>query len=127
MLLQDLKEQALKLSTADRLALASTILESLQTAEIENWQYLVARPHPWRRQLYVKGRKLLAATVWQDLIANQMTLEQAAENWGLPASAITEIIHYCESHQALLMLESAEERYRLENSGVQLEPTITSG
>src|ERR1700722_11760966 len=26
--------------------------------------YLVARPHPWRSQLWVKGRKLLASTVW---------------------------------------------------------------
>ncbi len=31
------------------------------------WQYLVSRPHPWRRQLYIKGRRLLASTVWQDM------------------------------------------------------------
>lgn len=125
MLLQDLKEQVLKLSTAERLALVSTILESLQ-AEVENWQYLVARPHPWRRQLYVKGRKLPASTVWRDLLSNQMTIEQAAANWELPLAAITEIIQYCEGHQALLTLEAEEERYRLESAGVQLEPTITS-
>jgi hypothetical protein len=126
MLLQELKEQVLKLSIADRLALASTILESLQNAEVENWQYLVARPHPWRQQLYVKGRKVLASTVWQDMIANEMALEQAAENWGLPVLAITEIVRYCEGHQALLKLEAEEERYRLESAGVQLEPTTTS-
>lgn len=61
MSLQELKEKASQLSVSDRLALLGAIVQSLQsTAEIENWQYLIARPHPWRKQLYIKGRKLLA-------------------------------------------------------------------
>ncbi|MGA9379773.1 MAG: DUF1778 domain-containing protein, partial [Phormidium sp.] len=75
---------------------------------------------PWRRQLYIKGHKLLASTVWQDAIANQMSPEQAAENWDLPLPAIYEVIRYCESHQELIKLESDEERYRLEEKGVSL-------
>ncbi|MGA9381514.1 MAG: hypothetical protein WBV73_22370 [Phormidium sp.] len=78
----------------------STIIQSLQnTTKVEDWQYLVARSHPWRRQLYIKGRKLLASTVWQDMMANEMSPEQAAENWDLPLSAIYEVIRYCENHQ----------------------------
>ncbi|MHC5612854.1 MAG: hypothetical protein ACYTXA_18065 [Nostoc sp.] len=124
MSLQELKEQAYKLSVSDRLALISAVIQSLQnTRSIENWQYLVLRPHPWRRQLYIKGRKLLASTVWHDMTSNQMSPEQAAENWDLPLSAIHEAIHYCESHQGLLKLEADEERYRLEAKGVPLEPT----
>jgi len=88
----------------------------------ENWQYLVERAHPWRRQLHIKGRKLLASTVWQDMIANKMPPEQAAENWDLPLSAIDEVMRYCENHQDLLKLEADEERYRLEAKGVSLEP-----
>lgn len=114
MSLQELKEQAYKLSVSDRLALISAVIQSLQNTPItENWQYLVLRPHPWRRQLYIKGRKLLASTVWQDMTSNQMSPEQAAENWDLPLSAIYEAIHYCESHQSLLKLEADEERHRL--------------
>lgn len=118
MSLQELKEQVGKLSVSDRLALVSTIIQSLQnTTEVENWQYLVARSHPWRRQLYIKGRKLLASTVWQDMMANEMSPEQAAENWDLPLSAIYEVISYCENHRELLKMEAEEERYRLEQKG----------
>jgi hypothetical protein len=123
MSLQELKEQAIQLAMSDRLELVRAIVQSLQdTPQPENWQFLVSRPHPWRKQLYIKGRKLLAATLWQDMIANQMTPEQAAENWHLPLAAIHEAAHYCETHQDLLKLEAEEERYRLQEKGVSLEP-----
>ncbi|MEQ9368031.1 MAG: hypothetical protein RIG63_03225 [Coleofasciculus chthonoplastes F3-SA18-01] len=126
MSLQEIKEQVNQLSVIDRLALISAIIQSLEDSNLqENWYYLVARPHPWRRQLYIKGRKLLASTVWQDKIANEMTPEQAAENWDLPLAAIYEVIHYCESNRDLIKLEADEERYRLEEKGVLLEPTTT--
>ena len=124
MSLQELKEKASKLSVSDRLALLGAIVQSLQsTPEIENWQYLIARPHPWRKQLYIKGRKLLASTIWRDMTANQMSPEQAAENWDLPLSAIYEAIDYCQKHQEILKLEAEEERCRLEAKKVQIEPT----
>ncbi|MGB3265964.1 MAG: hypothetical protein WBA89_18630 [Microcoleus sp.] len=124
MSLQQLKEKACQLSVSDRLALLSAIVQSLQTTpEIENWQYLIARPHPWRKQLYIKGRKLLASSICRDMTANQMSAEQASENWDLPLDAIYEVIDYCENNQELLKLEAEEERYRLEVKGVQLEPT----
>ncbi|MEK0182320.1 hypothetical protein [Microcoleus anatoxicus] len=124
MSLQQLKEKACQLSVSDRLALLSAIVQSLQTTPgIENWQYLVARPYAWRKQLYIKGRKLLASTICRDMTTNQMSPEQAAENWDLPLSAIYEAIDYCENHQELLKLEADEERYRLEAKGVELEPT----
>ena len=123
MSLQELKEKASQLSVSDRLALLGAIVQSLQsTPEIENWQYLVSRPHAWRKQLYIKGRKLLASTIWRDMTANQMSPEQAAKNWDLPLSAIYEAIHYCQNHQEILKLEADEERYRLEVKGVQVEP-----
>jgi uncharacterized protein (DUF433 family) len=124
MSLQELKEKASQLSVSDRLALLGAIVQSLQsTPEIETWQYLVSRPHAWRKQLYIKGRKLLASTIWRDMTANQMSPKQAAQNWDLPLSAIYEAINYCENHQELLKIEADEERYRLEAKKVQLEPT----
>jgi len=124
MSLQELQEKACQLSVSDRLALLGAIVQSLQsTPEVENWQYLIARPHAWRKQLYIKGRKLLASTIWRDMTANQMSPEQAAENWDLPLSAIYEAIDYCQKHQEILKLEADEERYRLEVKGVQVEPT----
>jgi hypothetical protein len=128
MSLQEIKEQALQLATSDRLELISTIIQSLQgNPQVENWQFLVYRSHPWRKQLSLKGRKLLASTLWQDMIANHMTPEQAADNWDLPLAAVHEAIHYCETHQDLLRLEAEEERYRLQEKGVSLEPIAAAG
>jgi uncharacterized protein (DUF433 family) len=132
MSLQELKEKAYQLSVSDRLALISAVIQSLQNppqieAQLEDWQYLVSRPHAWRKQLYVKGHKLLASTVWQDMVANQLSPEQAAENWDLPLAAIDEAIQYCASHPELLKLEADEERYRLEVKGVPLEFTHVAG
>ncbi|WP_293352128.1 MULTISPECIES: hypothetical protein [unclassified Microcoleus] len=124
MSLQELKEKASQLSVSDRLDLLSAIVQSLQTTPgIENWQYLIVRHHPWRKQLYIKGRKLLASTIWRDMTANGMSPEQAAENWDLPLYAIYEAIDYCQNNQQLLKLEADEERYRLEVKGLQVEPT----
>lgn len=80
---------------------------------VPSWNYLVARAHPWRKQLYVKGTKLLASLVWQDAVANQMSREQAAENWDLSLAAINEIWSYCEANHVLIEMEAKEEGYRL--------------
>lgn len=123
---QELKTQVDQLPVCDRLELISAIIASLQNAPpAENWQFLVSRPHPWRKQLYIKGRKLLASTLYSDMIANNMTPDQAADNWELPLAAIQEAIQYCQTHQDLLKLEAEEERYRLQLQGVPLEPIHT--
>jgi hypothetical protein len=123
MSLQSLKAQAYQLPAPDRLELATAILQSLQVnPSTESWQFLIARPHPWRRQLYIKGQKLLASIVWQDMLTNDLSPEAAAENWDLPIAAIAEINQYCQIHQDLLKLEAAEERSRLQAQGVALEP-----
>jgi hypothetical protein len=88
----------------------------------ESWRWLVSRPHPWRRQFWVKGRKLLASQVWADLRTNDLTLEQAAEEYELPTQAIEEVRRYCEANAALIALEADEERRRLQDAGVSLAP-----
>ncbi|MBC6476474.1 MAG: hypothetical protein GDA56_00375 [Hormoscilla sp. GM7CHS1pb] len=101
-------------------------IPELEPISTEEWQYLVERQHPWRRQLYIKGQKLRAFTVWQDMLVNDLTPEETADNWYLPLAAIHEVIRYCESHQELLKMEADEERYRLEEQGVSLEPKTRS-
>ena len=88
-----------------------------------NWEYLVERPHPWRRQLYVKGRNLRAFTVWTDMQTNGLGPQEAAENWDLPLDAVREIVRYCETNRELLRMEADEERRRLLDEGVLLEPS----
>ncbi|MGB3613823.1 MAG: hypothetical protein WBA10_08520 [Elainellaceae cyanobacterium] len=120
-----------QLSTSEKLELIQVLAAEIEATESSTaptqsdrafWQFLTSRPHPWRQQLYIKGRKILASTLWQDMIANNMSPEQVAENWDLPLSAIREAIQYCETHQDLIQLEAEEERYRLQQNGVSLEP-----
>lgn len=97
------------------------VVPELEPPPQSTWQYLVSRSHPWRRQLYVKGRRLLASTVWQDMQINNLSPEEAAENFALPVAAVHEIIRYCEANRELLKMEADEERYRLEQRGVSVE------
>lgn len=82
--------------------------------------YLVFRPHAWRRQPWVKGSRVLAATLWRDLLTNGLTPGEVAESWGLPEEAVHEIVVWCEGHRELLELEALEERRRLTDQGVQV-------
>ena len=34
------------------------------------WQYLEPRPHPWRKQLYVKGKRIKASVIYSDMMVN---------------------------------------------------------
>jgi hypothetical protein len=103
------------------------VIPGLQPPNWAQWKYLVERPHPWRRQLYVKGRRLLASTVWQDMLANELSLDGTAENFSLPVDAVVEIVRYCETNQELLKMEADEERRRLEEKGVTIEPKPARG
>jgi predicted anti-sigma-YlaC factor YlaD len=124
MSLQEIKAQAIQLESNERLDLINTLAQSLnREPQDEVWQFLESRPHPWRRQLYLKGRRLLASSVWSGMIANQLTLEQAIDNWDLPLAAIGEAIQYCETHRDLLEHEAEAERQYLQSEGISLEPT----
>ena len=86
------------------------------------WRYLVARPHPWRRQLSLKGRNTTVGHLVSVVRANGLTPEQASEDLGLPLDAIREAVAYYEENRALIELEAAEERRRLAERGHALEP-----
>ena len=94
---------------------------------LKEWRYLEERPHPWRKSLTLKDRKLRAYNVWTDMQAEGMTPEEAARNWDLPLEAIEEVVRYVEAHQVLLRWEADEERRRLMEKGVPLEPPPAAG
>jgi len=87
------------------------------------WIYLVERPHPWRRQLSIKGRNLTVGQLISTLRANSLSLEQLAGAVDLPLEAVSEALAYYERFRPLIELEAAEERSRLARKGYELEPT----
>lgn len=100
------------------------VMLGIEKPNIRKWMYLTEQAHPWKRQLYVKGRKLPAAAVYTGMLANDLTLDQAADNWDLPVNAVREIIEYCEQNKDLLQMEAAEELRRLEEKGISVEPQV---
>ncbi len=97
------------------------VIPELEARTGGHWRWLLERPHPWRRQLWVKGRKLLASDVWLHARTNGMGPREAAENWDLPQEACEEIFAYCETNKALIEAEANEERQRLNRANVDVE------
>jgi hypothetical protein len=100
------------------------VIPELEGRAETEWQWLVERPHPWRRQLWIKGRKLLASSVWLDALTNGLGPHEAAEHWDLPLAACEEVFAYCEAHQNLIKAEADEERQRLKLAGIDVDSRV---
>jgi hypothetical protein len=86
------------------------------------WQYLVRRQHPWRQQLYLKGRNLTARQLVGAMKANLLDEAAAAADYRLPVEAVT----YVESNRELLETEAEIERLMLRRGGNARGPQAVS-
>jgi len=98
--------------------LTRVIMHGIEQPTMPKWLYLVAPAHPWKKQLFVKGRKLPAAAVSTGMLANNLSVQEAAENWELPVDAVQEILEYCQTNKVLLEMEAQEELRILEEKGI---------
>ncbi len=90
--------------------------------EIPRWQYLIARPHRWRRQLSIKGRNMTVGQLLSTVRANRYSPEQASVELELPLAAINEVLAYYAENRELIEMEASEERRRLAERGYPLDP-----
>ncbi|TAM58195.1 hypothetical protein EPN52_11320 [bacterium] len=74
------------------------------------YRYLVRRPHSWRRQLSLKGRRLTVGQLVAQMRANALDEAAAAREFDLPFEAVVEAVDYAERFAGLLAAEAAEER-----------------
>lgn len=74
-----------------------------------HYTYLVARPHPWRRQLAFKGRRLTVGQFLGRMRVERWTPEEAAAQFELPVEAAHEAVDYGERHASLIAAEDAED------------------
>ena len=73
------------------------------------YKYLGPRRGTLFRQFFIKGRGLRAHTVYLDIVGpEQMTPEEAAQNWDLPLEAVLECIDYCEKNADVIRLDWEE-------------------
>ncbi len=77
---------------------------------VEPWKHLVARRHPWRKQLFLKGRNMTVRQLVGTVEANNFSEEQAAKDLGLPVEAIREAFAYLEANPEVIELDAAYER-----------------
>ncbi len=98
----------------------------MREAAVEPWQYLVRRQHPWRKQLYVKGRNMTARQLVGSMKANQLDEAAAAADYHLPVEAVREALAYVESNRELLETEAEIERLMLKRGGVARGPQPVS-
>ena len=70
----------------------------------------------------MKGRRLRAFSVWSDLTANALTVEEIAQSRTLPLEAVHECIRYCEENRPLLEDECDQEKRWLLARGLEIEP-----
>lgn len=82
-------------------------LDSVGTGE---WTWLVKREHPWRRQLWIKGRNMTAGSVASTVATNGWSPERMADEFDLPVEAVVEAIRYAETARELIDAEEAEGR-----------------
>jgi hypothetical protein len=98
----------------------------MRETPVEPWQYLVSRQHPWRKQLYVKGRNMTARQLVGAIKANGFDEAKASDNFKLPVEAIREALAYVEQNRELLETEAEIERLMLKRGGVARGPQPVS-
>jgi len=75
-----------------------------------HYQYLVTRPEKGRKQPYLKGRNMTVGQLVYKMRANQLSVEQAAEDMDLPARQVMEAVAYYQAHRDLIESEMDEEK-----------------
>jgi uncharacterized protein (DUF433 family) len=77
-----------------------------------SYDFLVRVPHPWRKQLVFKGRRLTPGHLVAEMRANEWDIDRAASEFDLDRRAVVEALHYVERYRGLIAAEAAEERRR---------------
>lgn len=116
------KMQQLQSQLAEALGRIQHLEEEMSSGkELSRWQYLIARPHRWRRQLSIKGRNMTVGQLVSTVRANRYTPEKASAELEMPLAAIHEALAYYAEHRDLIEMEASEERRRVGERGYPLE------
>jgi uncharacterized protein (DUF433 family) len=93
------------------------ISPSTMFSQANLYRYLVSRSHPWRRQLWLKGRNMTVGQLIATMNVEDMSPEQAADRLELPIDQIREALAYYAANRDLVDLELREEKQRTTASG----------
>jgi len=101
-------------------------LEEARETPVEPWKHLVRRRHPWRKQLYVKGRNMTARQLVGAMKADKRSEDETAADFGLSVEAVREALAYFEQNKELVDAEIEMERTMHQQGGVARGPQSVS-
>ena len=82
------------------------------------FQHLVSRRHPWKRQLFLRGRNMTVRQLVGTVRVNGWDEGEAADAMELPVEAIREAVCYADANRELLAAEAEYERLSLAVRGL---------
>jgi len=97
-------------------AFEEPMIPGLEEAMANKWIWLVEREHPWRRQLWIKGRNVTAGSIARTMEIEGWTPEQTADQYDLELDTVLEAVRYARDHAALIAAEEAESRLAAETA-----------
>jgi uncharacterized protein (DUF433 family) len=94
----------------------------MSTPNNHQWKYLDRKPGSRYRQLFVKGRKIAARTLYGQYMSEEepCTIEQIAADWDLPLEVVQEAIAYCETDPPEI-----REDWEMEEESIRSRPDLT--
>lgn len=81
-----------------------------------DWRWLVARPHAWRDQLWIKGRRMTAGDLARTIEIEHWTPERSAAEFDLPLEAVLEAQRYLAANRDLVIAEERENALAVEQA-----------
>jgi uncharacterized protein (DUF433 family) len=94
----------------------------MDTPPQTTWNYLAHKPASSYRQLFVKGTRIAARTLYSLYVPGEdwagMTAEEIAADYRLPVEAVREAIAYCQCDPAEIRTDLAMEEAIMEATGM---------
>jgi uncharacterized protein (DUF433 family) len=86
------------------------VVPGLEESFATPWRWLVSRPHPWRRQLWIKGRRIAAGDLARTIEIERWDPNRAAAEFELPVEDVLEAQQYYSVNHDLVKAEETENR-----------------
>jgi uncharacterized protein (DUF433 family) len=92
----------------------------MSTPTPPSWKYLEPRAKSFYRQLFIKGRRIMARTLYGLYMSEEgpMTPEEIAAEYDLPLEAVQEAIAYCQSNPPEIEQDFRREEALMEATGM---------
>lgn len=105
---------------ADQLpsAYEEPVIPGLEDALRSSWTWLVEREHPWRRQLWIKGRRLTAGDLARTAEVEGWSAQRTADEYDLPLEAVEEAQRYLAANRDLVIAEERENALSADSVGL---------